>query len=164
MKLPSRFRATMIRVIQRQPRLCLALVFGIVGIAVATLWWSPVIFHAQRMNLFGLFIVLPGLCAAIVASLIGKPLLDGVPAQSILRPAARGAAIGSLALVLFAPLFSVFYVLTEPATEHWNVFGLAVLVLLGALVAALWLVALAGAVVGWAVYRLALSVITADSA
>jgi hypothetical protein len=70
----------------------------------------------------------------------------------------RGAVIGSLGLALFAPLFSTLYVLTEPSTEHWNVFGLTILVLLGAMVAVWWLVALTGAVVAFLVHRLALSV------
>jgi hypothetical protein len=66
-------------------------------------------------------------------------------------------AIGSLALLLFAPLFAIFYVLTEPATEHWNILGLTILLLLGGAVAVWWLVALTGAVVGWLLYRLASS-------
>jgi hypothetical protein len=112
----------------------------------------------SHQTTFGLFILLPGACAAIAASLIGKPLLDIGPNQRISRPALRGAVIGSLGLALFAPLFSTLYVLTEPSTEHWNVFGLTILVLLGAMVAVWWLVALTGAVVAFLVHRLALSV------
>jgi hypothetical protein len=159
MNSPDGYKATVLRALRQQPRLGLAVVFGLAGIFVATLWWSPVIFHAKGATTFGLFIVLPGVCAAIAAGLIGSPLLDGGAARGIRRrPAIRGAAIGSLALVLFAPLFSLFYVLTEPSTEHWNVFSLAVLVLVAAMVAVWWLVALTGAIVGWAIHWLAMSV------
>ena len=147
---------------RQQPRLLLALIFGGAGILAATLWWAPVIFKARGASTFGLFILLPGACAAIAASLIGKPLLDLESARRSARPALRGALIGSLGLALFAPLFSALYVLTEPGNEHWNVFGLTILVFLGAMVAAWWLVALVGAVVAWAVHQFALSVIESD--
>jgi hypothetical protein len=71
--------------------------------------------------------------------------------------AVRGAGIGTLALLLFAPLFSTLYVLTQPATEHWSILGLAFLVLVGGFLAVWWLVALTGAVVGWGLNRLASS-------
>jgi hypothetical protein len=151
------YRASVIRALRQRPRRGLAVVFGLWGIFVATLWWSPLIFHTKSAITFGLFVFLPGVCAAIAAVLIGRPLLDGGAARGK-RPAITGAAIGSLALVLFAPLFSLFYVLTEPSTEHWNVFRLALLVLAGAMVAVWWLVALTGAIVGWAIHRLAMSV------
>jgi hypothetical protein len=149
--------------IREQPRLFLAVVFGIAGVLAATLWWTPVIFQARGATTFTLFILLPGACAAIAASLIGKPLLDAAPGR-ITRPALRGAVIGSLGLALFAPLFSTLYVMTEPSTEHWNVFGLTLLVFLGAMVAAWWLVALVGAGVAFALHRLALSVAEHETA
>jgi hypothetical protein len=158
MRVPDAYQSAVRTAIRQQPRLLLAIIFGVSGILAATLWWMPVIFHARGATTFGLFILLPGACAAIAASLIGKPLLDIGPNQRISRPALRGAVIGSLGLALFAPLFSTLYVLTEPSTEHWNVFGLTILVLLGAMVAVWWLVALTGAVVAFLVHRLALSV------
>ena len=162
MKVPDEYRPAIRTAIRQQPRLLLAAIFGGAGIFAATLWWAPVIFHARGSVTFSLFILLPGASAAISASLIGKPLLDFESARLIRRPALRGALIGTLGLILFAPLFSTLYVLTEPATEHWNVIGLMVLVVLGAMVAAWWLVALVGAVVAWAVHQFALSVIESD--
>ncbi len=159
MNLSGGYRASVLRALRRQPRRGLAVVFGLWGTLVALLWWSPLIFHAKGATTLGLFVFLPGVCAAIAAGLIGRPLLEGGAAgRSRRRPAITGAAIGSLALVLFAPLFSLFYVLTEPPKEHWNVFSLALLVLAGATVAVWWLVALTGAMVGWAIHLLAMSV------
>ncbi len=153
----DRFRPAARAAIREQPRLLLAIIFGVSGILAATVWLTPVIFQARDAISLTLFILLPGICAAIAASLIGKPLLDGGVAPRKTRPALRGAVIGTLALALFPPLFSTVYVLTEPPTEHWNVFGLTILVFLGAMVAVWWLVALTGALVGFAVYRTALS-------
>lgn len=130
-----------------------ALGFGIAGTALSILWWSPVIFKAQGMLPFVLFIVTPGISAAVTGCVLGKPLLDarvGRPRNAALR----GALIGSLALLLFAPLFVTLYVWTEPANEHWNILGLTVLVLLGSAMAVWWLVVLVGAAVGWTLHHL----------
>ena len=86
---------------------------------------------------------------------LGKPLLDPARVCGARSAAIRGAGIGTLALLLFAPLFSTLYVLTQPATEHWSILGLAFLVLVGGFLAVWWLVALTGAVVGWGLNRLA---------
>ena len=107
------------------------------------------------MTPFVLFIVSPGLSATVVGWALGKPLLENAQAYDSKRSAIRGAVVGSAALMLFAPLFAVLYVLTEPPGEHWNIFGLAILVLVGGFVAVWWLVVLTGAAVGWALNRLA---------
>jgi hypothetical protein len=141
--------------LRRWPRVSAALGFGTAGIALSTLWWSPVIFQAQSALPYALFIILPGVSAAIAGCVLGKPLLD---ASQFLRPgiaALRGAVIASVTLLLFAPLFATFYALTSPPTEHWNILGLTVLMLIGSALAVWWLVAATGAAVGWALYRLA---------
>jgi hypothetical protein len=141
--------------LRRWPRASAGFGFGIAGTALAVLWWSPVIFNARGPLPFVLFIGSPGVAATLAGWILGKPLFD--PAR-VSRPgiaALRGALIASIALLFFAPLFATLYVWTSPPTEHWNILGLTFLVLVGSAVAVWWLVALTGAAVGWALYRLA---------
>ena len=97
---------------------------------MSLLWWSPVIFHARGMTPFLLFIVSPGVSAAVSGWALGKPLLDPTRKLGPRSAAIRGAVIGTLALLLFAPLFASLYVLSQPATEHWSVLPLTLLVLI----------------------------------
>ena len=144
--------ATLLR---RWPRTSAALGFGAAGTALSILWWSPVIFHARGVVPFVLFIVSPGVSAAVAGCALGKPLLDCAPVCNPRSAALRGMAIASVALLLFAPLFATLYVWTQPATEHWDIVSLTFLILAGSAFVIWWLVALIGAVVGWALYRLA---------
>ncbi len=136
----------------RWPRTSAALVFCAAGTALSLLWWSPVIFKTQGVLPFVLFVGTPGVSAAVAGWALGKPLLD--PSRVCRSAALRGAVIGSLALLLFAPLFATVYVLTQPATEHWAIVSLTFLMLLGSVVVIWWLVALVGAAVGWVLYSL----------
>jgi hypothetical protein len=86
----------------------------------------------------------PGFAAMLAAAVFGRGLLN-VP-TGIRNAALRGALIGSVTLVLFAPLFSIIYVLTH-STEHWDVFGLAAIILIGSAIVIWWLVAVLGAAV-----------------
>jgi hypothetical protein len=142
-------------VLIRWPRVSAACGFGAAGTALATLWWSPVIFQARGVLPFALFIGTPGVSAALAGWTLGKPLLDPGRIYTPKNAALRGTIIGSFGLLLFAPLFATFYVWTEPANEHANIIGLAVVLLIGGAVAVWWQVALIGAAVGWALHRLA---------
>jgi hypothetical protein len=142
-------------ILRRRPRTWAALGFGAAGTALSLLWFSPVILHARGMLPFVLFIVLPGVSAAVAGGALGKPLLDSARVCRPAIAALRGAAIASVALVLFAPLFATLYAWTSPPAEHWSIPGLAFLVLVGSMLGAWWLVAATGAAVGWALYRLA---------
>jgi hypothetical protein len=144
--------ATLLR---RWPRTSAALGFGAAGTALSILWWSPVIFEAWGVLPFALFIGAPGLSAAIAGWVLGKSLLNSARVCRPRSAALWGMAIASLALLLFAPLFATLYVLTQPATEHWDIVSLTFLILVGSAIVIWWLVALTGAAVGWALYRLA---------
>ena len=122
--------------------------------AYCALLWGPRVFPAKDALLFALFIGVPGVSAAIAGWILGAPLLGKTRCTSV-RAALRGAAIGSVALLLFAPLFAIIYVWTEPATEHANIIGLAVALLIGSAFAVWWQVALIGAAAGWGLHRLA---------
>ena len=141
-------------VLRRWPRASAALGFGAAGTTLSLLLWSPLIFQARGVLPFVLFIGTPGVSAAVAGWALGKWLLN--PAR-VCRPrsaALRGAVLASLALLLFAPLFAAVYVLTQPATEHWDIASLTFLLLVGSAFV-IWLrVALIGAAVGWVLYRL----------
>jgi hypothetical protein len=141
--------------LRRWPRTSAALGFGAAGTAFSALVWGPLIFHAKGAPLFVLFIVLPGVSAAVAGWALGKPLLDSARVCRPTSAALRGALISSLALLLFTPLFAIVYVWTQPATEHWSILGLTYLLLVGSALAVWGRVALIGAAVGWALYRLA---------
>ena len=134
------------------PRMSAALVFGVTGTALSILWWSPVIFQTQAVLPFVLFIGTPGVSAAVVGGILGKPLLDPARVRSSINAALRGAAIASLALLLFAPVFATLYVLTQEPYEHWSIISLTLLMLIGSAFVVWWLVALIGAAAGWALY------------
>ena len=134
------------------PRVSAALVFGATGTALSILWWSPVIFQTRAVLPFVLFIGTPGVSAAVVGGILGKPLLDPARVRSSINAALRGAVIASLALLLFAPLFATLYVLTQAPHEHWSILSLTLLMLMGSTFVIWWLVALIGAAAGWALY------------
>ena len=134
------------------PRMSAALVFGATGTALSILWWSPVIFQTRAVLPVVLFIGTPGVSAAVVGGILGKPLLDPARVRSSINAALRGAAIASLALLLFAPIFATLYVLTQEPYERWSIVSLTLLMLIGSAFVVWWLVALIGAAVGWALY------------
>ena len=134
------------------PRTSAALVFGATGTALSILWWSPIIFQTRAVLPFVLFIRTPGVSAAVVGGILGKPLLDPARVGNSINAALRGAAIASLALLLFAPVFATLYVLTQEPYEHWSIFNLTLLLLIGSAFVAWWLVALIGAAAGLALY------------
>jgi hypothetical protein len=142
-------------VLIRWPRVSAACGFSVAGTALSLLWWSPLIFQTQATLPFALFVVTPGIAAAVAGGAIGKPLFDSSRVQKPQNAALRGAVIASFALLLFAPLFATLYVWTEPTTEHTNILGLAVAMLIGGAFAVWWQVALMGAIVGWGLHRLA---------
>ena len=95
---------------------------------------------------------MPGVSAAVVGGILGKALLDPARVRNSISAALRGAAIASLALLLFAPLFATLYVLTQAPHEHWKIASLTLLILIGSAFVIWWLVALIGAAAGWALY------------
>jgi hypothetical protein len=143
--------ATLLR---RWPRTSAALGFSAAGTALSLLMWSPLIFQARGVLPFVLFIGTPGVSAAVAGWALGKWLLNSARVCRPRSAALRGAVISSLALLLFAPLFATVYVLTQPATEHWDIVSVTFLLLVGSVFVIWFRVALIGAAVGWVLYRL----------
>jgi hypothetical protein len=143
------------KLMKRWPRLSTMFSFCAAGTASSILWWNPIIFQKQSVLLFVLFVGIPGISAAIAGWILGKPLLDPARVHRPISAAIRGATIASFALLLFAPLFAIIYVWTQPATEHWSIPGLTILILMGSALTAWIQVALTGAAVGWALYYIA---------
>lgn len=141
-------------VLRRWPRASAALGFGAAGTVLSLLLWSPLIFQARGVLPFVLFIGTPGVSAAVAGWALGKWLLNSARVCRPRSAALRGAVIASLALLLFAPLFATVYVLTEPATEHWDIANLTFLLLVGSAFVTWFRVALIGAAVGWVLYHL----------
>jgi hypothetical protein len=141
-------------VLRRWPRASAALGFGAAGTALSLLLWSPLIFQARGVLPFVLFIGTPGVSAAAAGWALGNWLLNSARVCRPRSAAVRGAVIASLALLLFAPLFATFYVLTQPATEHWDIASLTFLLLVGSVFVIWFRVALIGAAVGWVLYHL----------
>ena len=72
-------------VLRGSPRTCAALGFGAAGTALSIVWWTPIIFHARGVTPFVLFIVSPGISAAVC----GWAKLDGRRAARRPRPDAN---------------------------------------------------------------------------
>jgi hypothetical protein len=136
--------------LRRWPRTSAALLFGIAGTALSMVWWLPAVFKYKSLLVFVLFIVAPGISAAVAGFVLGKPLPDARPINAALR----GAIISSFALVLFAPVFATLYVLTQRANEHWTILDLTLLVLMVSAILVGWVVVLVGAAVGWGLHRI----------
>jgi len=149
---PVQLIATFFR---RWPRTSAMLGFGLIGAALSVVWWTPVIFHARGVRLFLLFVGTPGISAAVAGWILGKPLFEPARYCGPINAALRGAGIASLALLLFAPLFASVYVWTQASYEHWSILNLTLLMLIGSAFVIWWLVAIVGALAGWALSRLA---------
>lgn len=131
-------------------RLWPAMAFGFAGLLVSTPWFLLVIARSRNPVSFLLFLGLPGIAAAVAGALLGRPLVAPSP-RSGWWAAGRGAAIATVALLLFAPMFATVIKWTEPGWT--SVVGLSFLVLWFAFIAVWGKVAAVGAGVGWVLHR-----------
>jgi hypothetical protein len=123
-----------------------AVAFGLAGMLVSAAWFLPVLLPSRNLVAFVLFVGLPGFAAAGAGALFGRPLVASSRPRSGWWAARRGALVATVALGLFAPMFAVGIKWTEPGWT--SVAGLTVLVLWGAFLAAWWVLAAVGALVG----------------
>lgn len=138
------------RWLSRRPRTGAALAFGLAGLVLPAAWFLPATLHARSpVYQTLLFVGIPGAAAAVAGAWLGVPLLRPGAISSVARAALRGAATATVALVIYAVLFSVALAGTEPGPGWRNILGLTALMLEGSALAA-WLPAAAlGAGVGW---------------
>jgi hypothetical protein len=137
---------------RRRPRLAAAVSFGAAGLAVAAAWFLPSVLGRRDLVALGLYVIAPAAAAALAGALAGGPLADATRPIGTPRALLQGAAVATLALLLFAPLFALLFTWTAPGT---SIVGLTVAVLIFSALAVWWLVAAVGAAVGWLLHRVA---------
>lgn len=83
--------------------------FALVAAALASLWFLPSVW--ARADVYGafLFLVAPVLAGGLAGWLIGAPLFDPPEGYGPGHAVLTGAAVASLALFLFAPLFAMVF-------------------------------------------------------
>ena len=137
--------------VKRSPRTACALAFGAVTLAVQYFVWLP----DARMS-GGTLTIAAGLAHALAGSITGRRLLDGTRTRTPSQAGLLGAGTSLLALMLFAPLFTVFLYATDirPASALSYV-AMPLLIAVFAFLADGWALLLVSAGVGWALYRVA---------
>jgi hypothetical protein len=125
--------------------------FGLAGTALPAVWFLPTVLSRWDRGALVLFICLPGVAAATAGALVGAAICDPTKRISSQGAVLRGAGVATLALVIFAPMFSVLFASTSPGQT--GILGLALMVLIFSAVAIWWLAALVGGVVGWLLHR-----------
>jgi uncharacterized BrkB/YihY/UPF0761 family membrane protein len=120
-------------------------------VLVSGTWFGPVLAGSRNPVSFLLFLGFPGLAAAVAGALLGQPLVAPSRPRRGWWAARRGAAIATVALMLFAPTFATVIKWTEPGWT--SVASLSVLVLWFVFITVWWTLAAVGAVVGWLLHR-----------
>ncbi len=139
--------------VRRWPRVAAAVSFGAVGSFLPAAWFLPSVLSRRDGVALILFIVLPGLAAAVSGTLTGIALCDPARSISQVDAALRGAVVATLALVIFAPTFAVFFAYTAPGQT--NVLGMTIVVLKFSLLAIWWFAVPIGGAVGWLLHHVA---------
>jgi hypothetical protein len=137
--------------VSQWPRLAAALAFGMAGSALPAVWFLPTVISRWDPVALMLFIGLPGVAAAAAGALAGAAICDPMKRISSQGAIVRGAGVATLALVIFAPMFSVLFAYTSPGQT--GILGLTFLVLIFSVVAIWWLAALVGGLTGWLLQR-----------
>jgi hypothetical protein len=139
--------------IRRNPRITSALAFGVVTLAVQYFAWLP---NARMSGLAPVLTLVAGLLHAAAGAITGPRLMDASRTRTPSQAALLGAGTSLLALMLFAPLYTVYMFATDihpaaPLSYVATPFLIAVFAFLGDG----WALFLVSAGVGWAVYRVA---------
>jgi hypothetical protein len=91
--------------IREWPRTAAAIAFGTVTMAVTHFAWLP---NARMSGLAPVLTIAAGGAHALAAAITGRRLVDGTRTRTSLQAGLLGAATSLLAVVLFAPAFTLF--------------------------------------------------------
>jgi len=139
--------------IRQSPRTAGPLAFGAVTLAVQHFAWLP---DARMSGLTPALTIAAGLAHALAGALTGPRLVDGTRTRTPSQAGLLGAGTSLLALMLFAPLFTVFLFATDirPAGPLSYV-ALPLLIAVFAFLGDGWALLVVSIGVGWALYRVA---------
>ena len=139
--------------IRRRPRTASSLAFGIVTLVVQYFAWLP---DARTSGLTPALTIAAALCHAFAGAITGPRFVDGIRTRTPSQAGLLGAGTSLIALMLFAPLFTVYLFATDihPAGGLSYVV-LPFLVAVFALLADGWALLVVSSGVGWVLYRIA---------
>lgn len=139
--------------IRRSPRTAGALAFGTVTLAAQHFAWSP---DTRISGLTPYLTIAAGLAHAFAGAIIGPRLVERTRTRAPSQAALLGAGTSLLALLLFAPFFTVFLFATDiHPTSLLSYVALPLLSAVFALLADGWALLVVSIGVGWALYRVA---------
>ena len=139
--------------IRHRPRSASAVAFGVVTLAVQHFAWL----HDARMSgLAPALTIAVGLLHAVAGAMTGPRLVDGTRTRTPSQAGLLGAKTSLIALLLFAPLYTVFMFARDlhPA-GLLSVVSLPFFVAVFAFLADGWALLVVSIGVGWALYRVA---------
>lgn len=135
-------------------RIRAAAVFGAAGAVFSLVIFFPLIIRGAIGTGLLLFVVCPAIAGAGGGAVVGRALLAAPRAGAAVRAAFIGAGAGLVAMALFAPLYALGIVTTEPG---WSgIAGLTLLTFEMELLAFGLPILGVSAGVGWLLYRRAL--------
>ena len=139
--------------IRQRPRSASALAFGSVTLAVQYFAWVSA---ARMSGLAPALTIAVGLLHAVAGAITGPRLLDSMRTRTLSQAGLLGAGTSLLALLLFAPLYTVFMFARDlHPVGLLSVFTLPFFVAVFAFLADGWALLIVSIGVGWALYRVA---------
>jgi hypothetical protein len=139
--------------IRKSPRTASAIAFGAVTLAVQYFAWVP---DVRMSGLVPVLTIAAGLVHALAGAITGPRLVDGTRTRTPWQAGLLGAGTSLLALMLFAPLYTLFLFATDlhpagPLSYVAFPFLVAVFAFLGDG----WALLLVSIGIGWALHRVA---------
>jgi len=138
--------------IRQRPRTAAAIAFGGVTMAVTHFSWLP---HARMSGLAPALTIAAGGAHALAGAITGRRLLDGTRTQTSLQAGLLGAATSLLAVVLFAPAFTLFLSRDAHPPNPLSYLALTMFTAVFSFLGAGWALLAVSVVVGWGLHRIA---------